>query len=95
MDAVDRREILHGLAKAIELQSDYRCTVYGHDDPRLMITTEFGWMDIGYFDGPFEFHWDGARQWLDPDETGEVIRLVRLIDALNAAYESVGLEPGH
>ena len=95
MDAVDIRKALHGLTKALREQGcTYTCNPHGIDNPRLMIHTANGWMEVTYDEGSFEYHWDGARNNIDPCDPEAVIQLAKLMAALDAAYQSCGIPPG-
>jgi hypothetical protein len=91
VDAFDKREILHRLEKSLP---DLGTRVTGSANPSMQIICEHGRMEIAYdgAGGNWEFHWDGARSYFDPDYRSTPMHLRLLIEELEAAYERCGVK---
>jgi hypothetical protein len=91
MSALDEREILHRLEKSLP---DLRTRVTGSANPSMQIVGEHGRMEIAHdgASGNWEFRWDGARSYFDPDNRSTPMHLRLLIEELEAAYERCGVK---
>ena len=86
MDALDKRGILHRLEESLP---DLHTRVTGSANPSMQIVGEHGRMEIAYdgAGGNWEFRWDGARSYFDPDNRSTPMHLRLLMEELEAAYE--------
>jgi hypothetical protein len=91
MDALNKREILNRLEKSLP---DLHTQVTGSANPSMQIIGEHGRMEIAYDEasGNWEFHWDGARSYFDPDNRSTPMHFRLLMEDLEAVYERWGVK---